>query len=86
MVLRAPVCVRLGQLKLIWQTAACLVSFYKLVLPIVAHFGLCEQGYTRRPNTLCVNTTKEFPPTSLLSRLESFVESDAYVLRGIMKE
>lgn len=86
MMLRAPVCVCLGQLKLIWETEACPVSLYKLVLPVVTCFGLCEQGYTWRPNTLCVNTTEEFPPTSLLSRLESFVEGDAYVLRGIVKE
>lgn len=46
MVLRAPVCVRRGQLKLIWETEACPVSLYKLVLPVVTRFGLCEHGYT----------------------------------------
>lgn len=41
---------------------------------------------TWRSNSLCVKTTEESPPTSLLSHLESFVESDAYVSRGIMKQ
>lgn len=54
MVLRAPVCVRLGQLKLIWQTAACPVALYKLVLSIVVSLWFMWTRTTREDHTAFV--------------------------------